>query len=460
MSTAPSPTPRLKSSSRHAESHDLDSTYINGKDPNHLLKQAIWAYFLLLIFEGALRKWFLPSLATPLLVIRDPIALWLIIKSLQRGLIPSNIYLTTMVLIGTIGIFTATFLGHGSLPVAIYGARILLIHFPMIFVIGSILDYEDVIKIGKSTLVIAIPMAVLITLQFYSPQSAWVNRGIGGDMEGAGFSGAMGFMRPPGTFSFTNGLTLYYSLVASFVFYFWLNTQKINKVILIGATLALIVAIPLSISRSLFFTVVVIMIFTLFAVTKKPEYIGKTIGAVFGLLVALVILSQVSFFQTATEAFTNRFDNANRIEGGVEGVLLDRYLGGLIGAILGHDNESLPFFGFGQGMGTNVGSMLLTGKSKFLIAEGEWGRLIGELGPLLGMAIIFIRISLSAKICFATFSALQKGNLLPWFLVSLMLLVFPQGQWAQPTSLGFSTLMVGLVIASLNKAHVQKDLHH
>ncbi|WP_246539126.1 hypothetical protein [Litoribacter ruber] len=459
MSTAPSPTPRLKSSSRHAESHDLDSTYVNGKDPNHLLKQAIWAYFLLLIFEGALRKWFLPSLATPLLAIRDPIALWLVVKSMQRGLLPSNIYLTGAVFIGTIGVFSATFLGHGSLPVAIYGARILLIHFPLIFVIGSIFDQDDVIKIGKATLVIAIPMAFLITLQFYSPQSAWVNRGIGGDMEGAGFSGAMGYMRPPGTFSFTNGLTLFYSLVASFVFYFWLNTQNIHKLVLLGATLGLFAAIPLSISRSLFFTVGVIMIFTLFAVTKKPEYIGKTIGAVIGLLFALVVLSQVSFFQTATEAFTNRFDTANNTEGGVEGVLLDRYLGGLVGAILGKNNESLPFFGYGQGMGTNVGSMLLTGKSKFLIAEGEWGRLIGEFGPFFGMALIFIRISLSAKISLASFAALKRGDLLPWILLSLMLLVFPQGQWAQPTSLGFSTLIVGLVIASLNKPQTSEILH-
>ena len=35
------------------------------------IKQMIWLYFFLLIFEGALRKWFLPFLATPLLVVRD-----------------------------------------------------------------------------------------------------------------------------------------------------------------------------------------------------------------------------------------------------------------------------------------------------------------------------------------------------------------------------------------------------
>jgi hypothetical protein len=34
---------------------------------------------------------------------------------------------------------------------------------------------------GIATLWIAIPMAILIALQFHSPQSAWVNRGVGGE---------------------------------------------------------------------------------------------------------------------------------------------------------------------------------------------------------------------------------------------------------------------------------------
>ena len=43
-----------------------------------VLKAGIWLYLLLLLFEGALRKWVLPGLADPLLVIRDPIALGLL----------------------------------------------------------------------------------------------------------------------------------------------------------------------------------------------------------------------------------------------------------------------------------------------------------------------------------------------------------------------------------------------
>ena len=172
-------------------------------DSLRLLKRGVWAYFLLLIFEGALRKWVLPELAAPLLVVRDPIALWLLVLAWRRGLLPATPYLTGMLLVGIVGFFTALLFGHGNLTVAVYGVRILLLHFPLSFVIGRVFDRADVERVGRAMLWIAVPMTVLIGLQFYSPQSDWVNRGVGGDVEGAGFSGALDFFRPPGTFSFT-----------------------------------------------------------------------------------------------------------------------------------------------------------------------------------------------------------------------------------------------------------------
>lgn len=423
------------------------------------LKRGIWLYFILLIFEGALRKWVLPELATPLLIVRDPIALWLVAKAWQRGLLPPHPYLIGIVLIGVLGIITTMLLGHGNLMVALYGARILLLHFPLMFVIGRLFTREDVIKLGKVTLWIAIPMAILITLQFYSPQSAWVNRGIGGDLAGAGFTGAMGYLRPPGTFSFTNGTTLFFSFVAPFVFYFWFNPGVISKWVLIAATMGLMAAIPLSISRKLLFSVGVTLVFTLIAVSRKPKYMGRIIGAGFGVFVMLAALSQTDFFQTAAAAFLARFEGANAAEGGVEGVILNRYIGKRVGAITDAISGQLPFWGYGLGMGTSVGSKLMTGDIGYLIAEGEWARLLGEMGLLLGLTIILIRLSFSVKIAKACYRKLVQGDLLPWLLLSFGLLIIPQGQWAQPTSLGFSTLIGGVILASLRvRPSKEKDI--
>jgi len=421
-------------------------------DPNLWLKRGIWIYFLLLIFEGALRKWFLPALATPLLVVRDPIAIWLIFTAWDKRLLPSSPLLNGMIGVGIAAILTALLFGHGNLFVAIFGARILLVHFPLIFVIGRVFDRADVLKLGNILLWLSIPMALLVALQFFSPQSAFVNRGVGGDTAGAGFSGAMGYLRPPGTFSFTNGTHLFFGLTGAFVLYFWLNPKGINKLMLCGATIGLIAVIPLSISRSLAFTLAVVAAFALFTVIRKPQNLIRVLLACIGFGVIMAVLGNFRFFQTATDAFVYRFTTASFSEGGLRGTLTGRFLGGILGSI----SKSLeqPFFGYGIGMGTNVGSMLLTGDRKFLIAEEEWGRLIGEMGALLGFSAIIIRLLLSLKLFAFSFRYLKEGETLPWILLGFGLTVIPQGQWAQPTALGFSVLIGGLIIASTRNTKV------
>lgn len=427
-------------------------------DPNWLLKLGIWTYFFLLIFEGALRKWFLPGLATPLLVVRDPLALMLIYYTWKRNLIPSSFYLTGMIAVGIFGLISALLFGHGNLAVGLFGARIFLIQFPLIFIIGSVFEKKDVLKIGKIMLLLSVPMAILISLQFYSPQSSLVNRGVGGDIEGAGFSGAMGYFRPSGTFSFTNGNTMFFSLLACFVFYFWLSASTyVNRFLLISATIALFVAVPLSISRSLLFQVVIVVVFALCAGLKYRKYANRIIGAGILSVLILILLNNTGFFQTSTEVFTSRFESASDYEGGIRGTLVDRYLGNLIGAVDGSKAERLPFFGYGMGMGSNVGSMLLSGGRAFLIAEEEWARLIGEMGYLMGLFVIFMRLGICFEMAIASYRKLAVGDLLPWMLLGFCLLIVPQGQWAQPTALGFSIFIGGILLASLNEG---KDIEN
>jgi hypothetical protein len=409
------------------------------------LKVGIWLYFLLLIFEGGLRKWAFPSLAGPLLVIRDPLVLWILFVAWRNGLIRVNYYIMIMFVIGVISVYTAYFIGHGNLLVAVYGARILLFHFPLIFVIGRIFNLDDVIKIGHATLLLSIPMVCLIMLQFYSPQTATVNLSVGGE-PGGGFAGANNFFRPPGTFSFTNGNTLFFNFTTCYILYFWLNFKRINSLLLVLATLALLFAIPFSISRGLFFQVIISTLFAAFTVIFKPKYILGMFVVIGAIITIFFALSSTPYFSTATAAFEARFTSANKIEGGVDGVLLDRFLGGLITAI--SLSLSQPFFGYGIGMGTNAGSMILAGGRFFLISEEEWGRIIGELGPALGLTVVYCRLKLAVQISLRCYSEMLSGNLMPWMLLSFGILSLTQGLWSQPTSLGFCCMIVGLILAS------------
>jgi hypothetical protein len=147
-------------------------------------------------------------------------------------------------------------------------------------------------------------------------------------------------------------------------------------------------------------------------------------------------------------AFWERFTKANEVEGGLRGVFMDRFLGGLLSSFSSIEDKNVVW-GQGIGMGTNVGSQLLTGKLSFLIAEGEWGRIIGESGMVLGLLIVVIRIQLSFNLLYKSFKRLINGDELPWILVSYGFLLLLQGLWAQPSNLGFYVLTGGLLISSL-----------
>ena len=428
---------------------------IQAEQVHDQLKKGIWLYFILLIIEGALRKWVLPGLAAPLLVVRDPVAIWLIFTAWKNGMLPSNLYLWGVSIITIISIFTAVLIGHGNIIVAIYGARIFLFHFPLIFLIGHVFDREDVIKMGKALLFIAIPMFVLIALQFYSPQSSYINRGVGGDTAGGGFSGALGYFRPPGTFSFTTGNSQFFGFVSVFVMYFWLNPSIINRTLLLVSTIALIFAIPLSISRNLFFQVGLSVLFAIISIARKPKYLSRMIMALIGLGLILIILDQISFFSNAIEALTSRFQSAGDSEGTIENTLANRLTSGFFEAF---QSPGLPFFGYGIGMGTNAGAQLLVGHAdEFLIAEGEWGRMVGEMGAILGTAIIILRMSFCISILNESFKKLLNSDLLAWMIVSVSFQAVAQGQWAQPTALGFGIIMGGLSIAALKERKIETD---
>jgi len=419
------------------------------------LKIGVWLYFFLLIFEGALRKWVLPGLSEPLLIVRDPVAIWLLYKSITTGIWKPNGYVLLMWAVSVLAFSLALIAGHGNILVALFGLRITAIHFPLIFIIGNIFNQDDVLSLGKIVLWLNIGMTLLVAIQFYSPQSAFVNRGIGGDLEGSGFGGAAGFFRVPGTFSFTNGLAFFYGMAAAFIFYFWVanNPNKNFKILLILSTTALMAAIPLSISRTVLFQILVTFIFMLIISGNNIRIIPKIGIAVLAIGLMFTTMKDISFFKTATDAFTERFTSANKTEGGMEGVFVDRFLGGMYGALT---DESFPFWGMGMGMGTNVGAKILTGERKvgvFLISEGEWGRVIGEMGVILGFVVIIIRISLVLHLLRKAWGAISQKNVLPWMLLSFGMLSILQAPWAQPTTLGFSVLIGGLILASFNQTN-------
>lgn len=411
------------------------------------IKTAIWVYFLLWIFEGALRKWILPSLATPLLIVRDPVAIYILYKAFNLRLKFINGYIVAGFIITMLAFIVTLTFGHGNMFVGLYGARIMLLHFPLIFIIGAVFKKEDVIKMGKVFLWINILMALVVYLQFVSPQTAFINTGLGGEGS-AGFSGAMGYSRPSGTYSFITGLTYFYVATSVYIFYFWLSKESCNKILLIASTIALIFALPLTISRG---TVMGVLVVGFFAIIGSSTGIKQMLKIFLIVLVfvglILVLNATTDIFSLGTEVFMTRVDNAN--EGGsIKDSIFMRMYENFKDPIV--DLLQKPLFLGNLGMGTNAGAQMLSGSRTFLISEGELGRLAGEQGLILGGLLIGLRMVLSFKLLFTSLKLPKEDKLLPIIFCGTALLSIAQGQWAQPSVLGSSVIVAGLLVASIN----------
>lgn len=422
--------------------------------PYQTERKLIWLYLWLLIFEGALRKWLLPGLSTPLLLVRDPIVIYLVWSGMQRGWIKSG-YATTMMAVSTVSLVFSLAFGHHDLFVGLFGWRIYFFHFPFVFIMAKVLTRDDLLKMARFILYLSIPMTLLVVMQFYSPQSAWVNRGVGGDMEGAGFSGAMGYFRPPGTFSFTSGFIGFQAIVGCLMLYYLTANKmldekdKLPQWILICIAGCYLITIPTSISRTHFFQSLVFLAFLFIAAMRSSKLKKQYVRFLVMGAIAVIIVLASGVANTQVEAFTDRFDSANETEGGASGVLGNRYGGSFLRGLLNFD---LPVFGYGIGLGTNVGAKLMGGNmySFGFNGEEEWSRVTGECGLLLGWIILGVRLFFSLDIWKRANRILVKNrDLLPWMLSAGVLLRIVNGQWAIPTDLGIAIFIGGMALAAV-----------
>lgn len=409
-------------------------------NPNHqLIKRLTYTYIVLWLVEGALRRWVLPGLATPLLVVRDPVVLMTYILVWKQSPPKSN-FISIGALLALASWAYAIVGGHGDLLVATYGVRSDFLHIPMMFIIGKFWNSHDLLRFSKAMLYFSIPYTLLLVLQFYSPQSAWVNRGIGGDLEGAGFSGAMGRFRPPGLFTFTTGVTQLYPIFAA-IWLYLLSKKALSISLLIATGAAILVAIPVSISRSLFLGVCIVGACGIAGLIKSKSLSSTTIVQLVVSGVIIVALASLTpAFQDATDAFGTRWENSTTNRGGFEEAIVGRLMKDFTSPF-----QSAPMLGLGTGISTQVGQKLLTGEKSFGYSEGEWGRLLYEGGLLLGTFILLYRLALLLHLFLLSFA---NPRALPFFGCVAPLLVI--GQFGNATSLGAAIIACGLCLAVVN----------
>lgn len=411
------------------------------------IKVLIWTYFWLLIFEGALRKWGVPELSAPLLIIRDPVVLLAYYLGFRHGLFYRNAPL--MLIAGTAFVFLMAaftqyiFMGETNPLVAAYGLRTNFLHLPLIILISMVLTRADLEKFGTYLLLAAGPMAVLMVLQFRAAPDDFINRTASG--EGSQIASAMGKIRPPGTFSFITGAVQFFTLVSAFAFSFGMTGTRKMKILAAIAGCSVVSALAVSGSRLAIISVGIVGMTFGAACLADVRLIRRAwqiavVGVVIGAGIAMT-----DFFDEGVQVMTTRVENATETEesgGGMSGRVADGFLEPF--RLMG----STPMLGYGLGMGTNVGAMLISGRAEFLLSEGEWSRLVLESGALLGSIYVLLRIGITLWMGKLSWLRARVGDALAILLFGAFAPNFVNGNFGQPTTLGFSVLGAGFCLAA------------
>jgi hypothetical protein len=408
------------------------------------IKKLIWAYFLLLLFEGALRKWFLPELSQGLLIIRDPLVIWIYYLCYAQGTFPlNNKYLQKCFQWVMLAVISSFFVNGTHLYTIAYGARTNLIHFPLIFIMARVLTWEDVINFGKAFLLLALPMTWVVAQQFQADAEDILNvaaGGIGSQLETSG-----GKVRASGTFTFVSGIVFYYCFTVAFIIYGLLIKGSFPKWMIYLGTSATLLAMVTAGSRAVIAESLQVIGCIAFLAYYRPSEFGKIATSVFAFsTLALILYSQIDLFKEGLDFLSLRFEEAANVEGNPVEAYFNRY----------YEMISAPYFyntwtgvlgNNGLGGATRAGAALGGGYGG---AENSWSRPITENGIIIGGLFIIWRIWITKDLLITCIKSVKRGSYLAIFLFGAAGPILLFGLLGQPTNLGFAAFGSGLCLAA------------
>jgi len=369
------------------------------------LVKMILVIYLLAIFEGSIRKYVVPQFGQYVFFIRDPFLIYAYGLATLFGLWPkNNLLFKISVFMCGFGVLlfclqTAVFgFDNTRVLLGIYGWRSYFLYVPLAFLIGAQFRKTDLRLFAKVTLALAVPIAVLVVLQFAAPPGAPINVGVAEEQElqfkSVGLSAER--IRTNGPFTSPAGQQQFIAVAFAFLLAMLLTSKNRPGVAFLAVTgSATLTCLALSGSRGAMLLCGLIGVFALgLAVVGR----GMAIKAKALLLPAFLGVAALALypivFPEGFAAFMARWEHAAQAEAGIRGGVLGRSVLGLL--IFTRLFDEVPAFGYGLGYGGNASQILratVDGVSPWTLAEADFSRHMVDLGPVFGLLYIGYRIA-------------------------------------------------------------------
>jgi hypothetical protein len=367
-------------------------------------QRALFGVFVLLVFEGALRKWALPEAQTLIYLLKDAILLAVYLGFMldnRRTLpAPAGAGLIKIVLVvgfiwGCIEVLNSN---SPSILVGVMGLKSYFLYAPIAFILPyAIKSREHLVVLIRRYLIMAIPVAVLGFIQIMAGPASSLNIYVSSSEDPTTILARFGredFVRTSGTFSYISGYTAFLGFVAFLAigYNMALGWRLKNNIIPIVALSLVVGAMFTTGSRGpIWILLATGPVILWLAATSKVLSLQTAMRL--GLLVPVITILALNLSPQAFQAFMERAEQADT------SYTLERAFAWFYQTMVVLSDE--PFLGMGIGT-THPAALTIVG-AEFpwwlpdeLLTEEEMARVTVELGPIGLLLTYFLRFLIAA----------------------------------------------------------------
>jgi len=393
------------------------------KKPKDKLKKFIISFYVYMILEGMLRKWFIPILDKEIYFLKDFFLIFIYIYAFKHKFLFKKKTSKIITLFIVISLFFGV-IGYNFNKIDILsfilGSRSYFLFVPLFFVIIHIFSIEDVKKFAVINLYFVLPYYILILFQSISPSNSFINSGYNSLVQSP--------ERPSGYFTYITQNTYFFLFLLCSCYSYFLSKCSISKKDLFLSTILIFSLTGIMIllkSRAVYVYSIAIVIYSTYIVLIANQNIFLKLKK---LLIAVVLFP--IFFYINSHIFEKEYNFS------MKRFNTDQYQS--LGIVMKYKEEKIPsylltklfliseteknsgvtvndfcnknssicrvinelyfisslnsssLFGEGLGAGTSVVAYIKKDQ-KFSLGEAENHRIIGELGYLFGTVFVLLK---------------------------------------------------------------------
>ncbi|MBE9109137.1 hypothetical protein IQ273_06845 [Nodosilinea sp. LEGE 07298] len=179
-------------------------------------RRSVKAVLILVVIEGALRKWVLPQASQFIYFLKDFVLIgaylrYFLLSPIQTRLFTQKALI--LVLVGCMAVWGGVQAFNPSLGspiIGLFGFKSYFLYIPLIWLVSQIFGTEEELyRFIRNYLLLLIPVGILAIAQFFSPPTSPLNVYAWGEDGPAVVSSGLGTVRVTGTFSYLAGYATY-----------------------------------------------------------------------------------------------------------------------------------------------------------------------------------------------------------------------------------------------------------